>query len=1157
MSERDDQQKNPQEPEQLDPGEQTTSSQKQKPSTGKKDSDEEATVSLLDLMRDMSDEPDDDATEPLDDETAEIPTPLIVSSPLDEDSPTVTIVGSSTATRPSAKEPAQSVPPQAPDLPATRPLERDPEATEVQPRVAFPAPQSPAAQSPAAQSAVPPEEAPTQIHTIPGRRDSASAQSAVVQPPVGQKVAAPRPVPAAKAPRNWSGCIGRFILFTIITGVVLVMLGIAGGAIGYTAIARTLPSPTELSARASTFESVRIYDREGNLLYSQADPETGNRLYVPLSEISPDLIRATIATEDKNFFENPGFDALGIGRAVFQAALNQEPVAGTSTITQQLVRAVLLDEDERTERTFRRKVREIILAAEISRTYEKNEILELYLNEIYFGNLAYGIEAAAETYFDKSADELSLAEATLLAGLPQAPALWDPFTAPDKALGRQSEVLSLMIAADFVTVDQARAAQDEAIEILANLTPPQVTIEHPHFALTVLQQAEDILGAQSIYRGGLQIHTTLDPDVQALAESTVESYRDQLRAGGANNAAMIVTKPDTGDILALVGSVDFQDESISGQVNMALAPRQPGSSIKPLVYLSALERGWTASTLIWDVATQFFDGPNSVYEPKNYDDQFHGPLRLRLALGNSYNIPAVKALEFVGVCNFINNVQKLGLTELTDSGCAEVGQPREHGLSLALGGGEISPLQMTGAFGALANDGRFMPPFAIQRIETSRGEVVYEHTAPDPAVAQVVSPEHAYILSDILADDDARQPAFGRNSSLVIPGHTVSVKTGTSGSSRFDVRDAWTIGYTPDVVTTVWVGNTDNSPINEAESGLQLAAPIWNSFMTTYLANRQGRETARPSGIVDVEICGDSGTEPGPQCQGSRLEHFAADQPPLDSSHDFIQQHSIDLWTRLLASDACQEAVYDADFFTILVFGNDDVLQREKNDAQLWLEQTQAGRNWAANRDLVVPLQLPPEQACDGSTPRPIAEIAQPADGAQVINTIAVIGTAAGPNYTGYQVDYGLGQNPGGWGGISGRQPYVVENSFLAEWDTTRLDNEGPVTLRLLIYGPDNPYTPEEDPVTLEHRTQLLLLQPTATPTATPTQTPTSTPTPSPTPTLLPTETATPAPTLTSTPAPTLELVTATPTPGEPAPIEETETPPPVESATPEATAYP
>ncbi len=572
MSERDDQRQNPDEPEQLDHAEQKPSSKKQEPPAGEKDGGDETTVSLLSLMHDMSDEADDDKTEPLEEETAEIPTPLIVTSPRDEDSPTVTIAGGTSATRPSAKEPPQPAAPDSGEPPATRPLERDPEATEVQPRIAFPG----------SQTIVPPEEAPTEIHT-PARRDRKPSQAAVVQPPAsGKKIAAPSPVPAARAPRNWSGCIGRFILFTLITGVVLIMLGVAGSAVGYTAIARTLPSPTELSARASSFESVRIYDRNGNLLYSQADPETGNRLYVPLEEISPELIRATIATEDKRFFENPGFDAVGIGRAVFQAALNQEPVSGTSTITQQLVRAVLLDEDERTERTFRRKVREIILAAEISRTYEKNEILELYLNEIYFGNLAYGIEAAAQTYFDKSADELNLAEATLLAGLPQAPALWDPFTAPDKALGRQSEVLSLMIAADFVTVEEARAAQDEAIEILVDITPPRVTIEHPHFALTVLQQAEEILGAQSIYRGGLQIHTTLDPDVQQLAESTVESYRDQIRAGGANNAALVITKPDTGDILALVGSVDFQDESISGQVNMALAPRQPGSAIKPL-----------------------------------------------------------------------------------------------------------------------------------------------------------------------------------------------------------------------------------------------------------------------------------------------------------------------------------------------------------------------------------------------------------------------------------------------------------------------------------------------------------------------------------------------------------------------------------------------
>jgi 1A family penicillin-binding protein len=1067
--------------------------------------------------------------------------PLIVTHPSEDDSPTVTTTIGPAPAKPASSEPGQPITPQAqpPRSPAARPLETDTEATEVRPRSAFSDSTTRASASEARTAVYPP------------RRQSAAAPAPIQNPP-------PATIPAARSPRDWGGCIARLILFTLVAVVVVVMVSIAGGAIGYTAIARTLPSPVELSARASAFETVRIFDREGNLLYSQADPEEGNRLYVPLEKVSPSLIRATIATEDKRFFENPGFDAVGIVRAVLQAARDQEPVSGTSTITQQLVRAVLLEEDERTERTFRRKVREIILAAEISRTYEKNEILELYLNEIYFGNLAYGIEAAAQTYFNKSAADLTLAEATFLAGLPQAPALWDPFTAPDKALGRQSEVLSLMLAENFISVEEARAAQDQAVGILANIKPPTVTIDHPHFTLTVLQQAEDILGAQSIYRGGLRIYTTLDPDVQQLAESTVEAHRNDIRAGGANNASMVVTNPRSGDILALVGSVDFHDESISGQVNMALAPRQPGSSIKPLVYLSALERGWTASTLIWDVATQFVDGQNSVYEPKNYDDQFHGPLRLRLALGNSYNIPAVKALEFVGVCNFINNVQKLGLSDLVDSGCTEVGQPREHGLSLALGGGEISPLQMAGAFGALANEGRYMEPFAIQRIETSRGEILYEHSVPDAAAAQVVRPEHAHVLSDILSDDDARQPAFGRNSSLVVPGHTVSAKTGTSGTNRFDVRDAWTIGYTPEVVTTVWVGNTDNTPIGEGQSGLMLAAPLWNSFMTTYLANRQASTFSRPEGIVDVEICADSGTEPGPQCQFRREEQFAVDQPPLDSSHDFIQEREVDLWTRLLASDSCRESVFNAKFFTILVFGNDVVLQRERNDAQIWLEQTPAGQNWAQKRGISIPLQLPPQQSCDGSTPRPRAEIAQPGTGSQVADTIAVIGTATGPNYGGYQVDYGLGHDPQGWGGISGHLPYSVENGLLAEWDTTLVNNSGPVTLRLLVYGPDNPYTPENDPVTMEQRALLTLLQPTTTPTNTPSPTPTATDTPAPTTTPPATETAAPTitatfePTLEPTLAPTLELVTATATAAETPPTAE-----PPETATPEPTPYP
>jgi len=364
------------------------------------------------------------------------------------------------------------------------------------------------------------------------------------------------------------------------------------------------------------------------------------------------------------------------------------------------------------------------------------------------------------------------------------------------------------------------------------------------------------------------------------------------------------------------------------------------------------------------------------------------------------------------------------------------------------------------------------------------------------------------------------------------------------------VRDAWTIGYTPDVVTAVWVGNTDNAPINEGQSGLQVAAPIWNSFMATYLANRQARDFTRPAAVVDMEICADSGTEPGPECQGRRQEHFASGQLPLDSSHDFIQKQAVDLWTNLRANEQCQEAVYNADFFTILVFGNDDVLQRERNDAQLWLEQTPQGQNWAQTRTIAIPLQLPPQQACDALTPRPQAEIAQPATGAQVTNSVAVIGSANSPNYAGYQVEYGLGNNPGGWGDISGRQPYAIENGFLAEWDTALINNSGPVTLRLLVFGPDNPYTPEDDPVTLEQRAFVTVIQPTATPlptatpTATPTDTPTATATALPSPTLEPTETP--------TQQPTPVLVTPTSTPGELEP-----TVPPPDTATPEPTAYP
>ena len=579
---------------------------------------EPETISLLDLM---SDKPAETERLPGAPPTVELP-PLVVTVPPESDQATPT----ATVRPPAGGQPGSSTPPsqgrtERPlaqgqwNAPESTPTVDDTEATRVQPRVAFPGatqqqPRPTADRRPPTAGQPPPmgdeqttvrPRPPQQPPRPPQQPAGPYQQQARPQPqpnpqqrppyppqqPPGQRPPAPAPTPPpvvsrAKRPMT-AGRIGRGLLITIMVLVVGAFLLASTAAVGYSLVARDLPRPSELRGRASSFETARIYDRNGQLLYALADPNAGNRTYVPLDRVSPLLVQATIATEDRRFYENPGFDPVRLVGAVVQAAREQQAVAGTSTITQQLVRAVLLDEDERTERSYRRKVREIILAAEISRTYEKNEILELYLNEIYYGNLAYGIEAAANTYFNKSAADLTLAEASLLAGLPQAPALWDPYSAPDKALGRQREVLSLMVSNEDVTLEEAQVALNDMAARVYTLQRPTVTIRHPHFTFTVLQQAEELLGAQSIYRGGLSIQTTLDPDAQRIAEEAVAANRDALTGGGANNAALVALQPQTGEILAMVGSADFNDEAISGQGNMALAPRQAASSITPLV----------------------------------------------------------------------------------------------------------------------------------------------------------------------------------------------------------------------------------------------------------------------------------------------------------------------------------------------------------------------------------------------------------------------------------------------------------------------------------------------------------------------------------------------------------------------------------------------
>lgn len=1142
--------------------------------------EEPETISLLDLMAEEAEEQGRKTIQlPPEAKTVELP-PLVPSgstirpsqpaadqnlppSPDDDDeaTPTSTIAPPGAAARPPASQtpvtqdragrPAARAEFTAPE---STPTVDDPDATQVQPRVAFPGATQLRPPAGLQGSVPPPSEGVTQIRPRPvttspkqpaatPRPATASPKQPAAQPqraqlpPQAARPSAPPPPVKSKARRPMTaGRIARGVFLLLLVLFVGGLLVASAAAIGYSLVAVDLPRPSELRNRASTFETARIYDRNGQLLYALADPNAGNRTYVPLDRISPWLLQATIATEDKRFYENPGFDVIGLARAVIMAARDQESIAGTSTITQQLVRATLLDEDERTQRSYRRKVRELILAAEISRTYSKDEILELYLNEIYYGNLAYGIEAAANTYFNKSAAELTLAEASLLAGLPQAPALWDPYTAPDKALGRQREVLSLMVANDDVTMAEAQAALDEMAARVYEMRRPEVTVRHPHFTFTVLQQAEELLGAQSIYRGGLSIRTTLDPDAQQLAEEAVAANRDLLAAGGANNASLVALQPQTGEIVAMVGSADFNNEAISGQVNMALAPRQAGSSIKPLVFLSAFERGWTPATLLWDLQTQFPDGANPPYVPKNFDDEFHGPVRVRPALGNSYNIPAVKALEFVGVCDFINNVQKIGLITLQDDGCAETGQPRSHGLSLALGAGEIPPLEMAGAFGALANGGRYIAPYAITRIEDRNGNVLYDNPSPATVAPQTVRPEHAFLMTSILSDNNARLEEFGQNNNLVIPGYQVAAKTGTSGTTADDVRDGWTIGYAPQILAAVWVGNTDNRPIGAGQSGYRLASPIWNRFMTSYLNGRESLSFIRPPGIVDREICADTGVavDTTSTCAGRLTEIFAGDQPPQDASMG-ITRMAVDLWTGLQANPSCTEAIYEATFGGgVPVNGRPDVLERERALATSWMQTTAAGQQWAAAQGSTSAAISPPTQACDGNTPRPRAEIQRPRNESDALDraAIEIWGTALGPNYQGYQVEFGLGENPGGWGLVQERRPEAVQDGLLAVWDASQVAYTGPVTIRVIVFGPDNPFTPEYDPVTHEGRTVFYMQQPTPTPTVTATTTPTATTTGTATPTATATETptATPTPeTATPTPTATVEAPTVEP----------------------------
>ena len=892
----------------------------------------------------------------------------------------------------------------------------------------------------------------------------------------------------------------------------------------YYSIARTLPSVEDLKTHASQFETTRILDRNGNQLYEILDPSAGRRTYVPLNQISPVLVAATIATEDKDFYKHPGFDPAAILRALWQNYETNGQAGGASTITQQLARALLLSPEERAQRTYSRKAREIILAAEITRRYSKDDILELYLNEIYYGNLAYGAEAASETYFGKTANQLTLSEASFLAGLPQSPSVYDIYTNRDLTLARQQQVLVLMFGVSQtngcikvstsevpICVDEVAAANAANEMKTYVFNSPNINTRYPHWVNFVREQLEAQYDAQTIYRSGFIVYTTLDPTLQDQAQALVTDQIAQLADKNAHDGALVSIKPSTGEILAMVGSPDFNNEAISGQINMANSPtRQPGSSIKPINYVAAFEKGWTPATLIWDVPSEFppSGDPNDTrepYRPVNYDGKFHGPVTVRTALSNSFNIPAVKTLNFVGVYDDPTTPQKDGMVGMAERlGITSLTRP-DYGLSLTLGGGDVSLLELTSAYSVFANYGKRIPPVAILKIVDFQGNVIYQYQPPQGE--QVIRAEHAFLISSIISDNDARSWMFGRNSVLNLP-FQVAAKTGTTN----DFRDNWTLGYTPDLVTGVWVGNADYTPMVNT-TGLTGAAPIWSAFMTyavPYVSNNAPTPFTIPPGIVEKVICATSGTEPSNTCRGGeRNEFFASDQPPLPKSQDLLHRVTIDTWTGLVANDSCKDFVKD-----------DVVMNVSDKWARQWLRSGD-GRDWLDAHDMPHKPTFSADNECSASDPHPVLEFQSPKNGDTITQTaLPILGVIDVKNggFTGWRLEYGNGNDPSDWTVLTQGNNSFPQPGLIYTWDLTTVQ-ANQITLRLYLLNGEDGYA--------EKRVTLGLNLPTPVPSATisPTAIP---PTAFPTDTSIPviltptsTETLTPFPSETPTPTAT------------------------------------
>ena len=865
-----------------------------------------------------------------------------------------------------------------------------------------------------------------------------------------------------------AGCLlwlggGCLLLTLLITGLLVAMTaGAVGGVYAY--FAQDLPDAEAIETEQVSFETVRIWDRTGqHLLYEAIDPRPyrGDRTYVTLDQISPYLKEATVALEDRSFYENPGINPRGLIRAFVQN-LSGGQVQGGSSITQQLIKNVLIEREQRYQRLYSRKVKEVILAVEITRRYPKDHILEWYINSNFYGNFAVGIEAAARIYFDKPSSELTLAEAAMLSALPQYPGL-NPIDNPEPAKERQQIALQAMVDAGYVSQEEADAAFAEPLKVREQALERFDNLNAPHFALYVLEWLKDTYNTPDdpyfIWRNGLQVYTTLDLDLQKQAECITRSHLAHLRHEepptdpaclprdpipqlktrqnvdhNVSNAAVVAIRPRTAEILAMVGSLDYNNKDIDGEVNVVLAERQPGSSFKPFTYLTAFSEGYSPATMVLDVPVGFPDPETGIYAPENYDRRVHGPMQLRQALQNSYNIPAVWLLDQVGVKSVVETAHHMGIGTLTKD---------YYGLSLTLGGGEVRLIDMAYAFSVFANMGtmaglpvppeqqrpgyRTLDPVAVLQVVDMDGNVIYRYEQPE--VREVIPPNLAYMMLNVLTDVDER-PAFGSFADyLELPHRPMGAKTGTTN----DWRDAWTIGFTPQLAVGVWVGNSDNEPMYRVAGSIG-AAPIFHDVMAYAHRDLPVEEWLEPPGLEWVEVCYPSGMLPTDDCPRTVQEAFLYGQAP--TIHDTLyQSFEVNRENGKLVTTYTPPELKERRVYPIYPPIADD-----------WVRD--AG------------IEQPPRQWDDSHGPSHIdgeTAIIDPAPYSYVRGVVPVIGNARGGDFQNYRLEFGPGLNPPAWSHLGGEHTNQVGEGVLEFWDVSGLD--GLYTLQLVVNRGGGPRT--------------------------------------------------------------------------------------------------